>query len=377
MGADNQQRAPMIADATTPGSLDAGDVSPSAAWSAFTAAWQAVVTAHAADLVEQHIQLARRNVCIRVVGAQLATMLFRPFNHLQTGLIATEPTALCIDLWDEAAVGTPVQLVDFVHASDVPYGLCSVSPDGGQVWYKVDGMTVVYDRVARRAIGYVAAGANLPLHFKGKPLRELLALWLGDQGSHQLHAALVAQDDAGILVGGLNGAGKSTTALACVQAGWAYLGDDVVGLDYHQDGYFEGHSFYNSAFYDHDQLFRFPELRHYISYAGQLQGNKNLLMFTQQYVHQQSSTRIRVITLPRIKGGATQITRAAPKDALRVLAPSSLHLHRPAAHATLERLAQLVQAVPAYWLEVGDDLHRIPRRLEHVMAEVSCVWGQR
>ena len=45
-----------------------------------------------------------------------------------------------------------------------------------------------------------------------------------------VHAACVARENAGVLLCGPAGAGKSTLAYACARAGWRYLADDAVFL---------------------------------------------------------------------------------------------------------------------------------------------------
>ena len=52
-------------------------------------------------------------------------------------------------------------------------------------------------------------------------------------GRQLVHAAAVGTDEGALLITGRGGVGKSTTALACLEAGMQFLGDDyvVVGLD--------------------------------------------------------------------------------------------------------------------------------------------------
>ena len=46
-----------------------------------------------------------------------------------------------------------------------------------------------------------------------------------------MHGAAVAEQGAGVVLAGLSGSGKSTTALTCVLAGMDFLGDDACLVD--------------------------------------------------------------------------------------------------------------------------------------------------
>ena len=60
----------------------------------------------------------------------------------------------------------------------------------------------------------------------GAPLRSILRWTLERHGVHLIHAAAVGNGADGVLLLGSGGAGKSTTALACMQAGMALVADD-------------------------------------------------------------------------------------------------------------------------------------------------------
>lgn len=58
----------------------------------------------------------------------------------------------------------------------------------------------------------------------------LIGAMLGYDGYEIVHAASVAEDDAGILIVGSPASGKSTLVLSCLQTGMNHLGDDVLFL---------------------------------------------------------------------------------------------------------------------------------------------------
>ena len=67
-------------------------------------------------------------------------------------------------------------------------------------------------------------------------LGTVMALLLHVRGSLVLHASAVAVGNAGVVLLGDKGAGKSTTAAALVRAGHRLLADDVVAIDFADGG---------------------------------------------------------------------------------------------------------------------------------------------
>ena len=80
---------------------------------------------------------------------------------------------------------------------------------------------------------HAASSAATPDWMDRVPFRTILTWWAADRGLAMVHASAVAWGDGAALIAGGSGAGKSTTAMACLAAGLDLLGDDacVVGLD--------------------------------------------------------------------------------------------------------------------------------------------------
>ena len=66
------------------------------------------------------------------------------------------------------------------------------------------------------------------------PLKIPLCWLLPRSGIVMAHAGAVAKDGQSILLVGRSGAGKSTLAYQCIQAGWKFMGDDLVALSSNQ-----------------------------------------------------------------------------------------------------------------------------------------------
>lgn len=66
---------------------------------------------------------------------------------------------------------------------------------------------------------------------RAQPAHHALAAWLSGPAIQMVHAGAVALEGVGVLFVGVGGRGKTTTALACAQAGFAFLGDDLCVIE--------------------------------------------------------------------------------------------------------------------------------------------------
>jgi hypothetical protein len=130
--------------------------------------------------------------------------------------------------------------------------------DGRLVRHQLPHTTVWLDREAQAIVGSVSSADDLSLYERGKPLHYLLSLWHNDRGTFVTHGALVARGDAGVLLAGAGGSGKSTTTAACSSADFACVGDYCIGLERRPDGTFAGHGLFASIWLDDDALSRLP-----------------------------------------------------------------------------------------------------------------------
>jgi hypothetical protein len=89
-----------------------------------------------------------------------------------------------------------------------------------------DYVTFVHENEA-----FVYAAGDVPVDRYATPLRSTLLWWFARHGLQGLHAAAVALDGRGVLLAGHGGAGKSTTALRCLDSGLDLLGDDITLVD--------------------------------------------------------------------------------------------------------------------------------------------------
>jgi hypothetical protein len=208
------------------------------------------------------------------------------------------------------------------------------------------------------------------LRSRGRPFNDPLRLWLADRRIQLLHAGLVARGGRGVLLGGANGSGKSTAALACLRAGFGYLGDDCVGFAANGASRHVGYSIFGSIYLEPDHLrAAFPEVTGAI--AGQAPDEDKALVLPSRCFPDRMtrSAGVNALVLPRPAARAhARVTPASKGEALLALAPSSV-LGAPRTHRdSLDDIADLVNTIPCYWLDLGHDPAEIPRRLDEILS---------
>jgi hypothetical protein len=175
------------------------------------------------------------------------------------------------------------------------------------------------------------------------------------------------------LLVGRGGTGKTTVALACLAGEFHYLGDDYVALEELVDGSFVGHSVYCSAWLTNDNLLRFPYL-----ISDTIRGrdqNRNLVILSRSFSDRLAcSAPIRTVVLPLVTDKVSSHVRAASKrEAILALAPTSI-LNLPTQGAcSLAKMARLVEQVPCYWFELGNDLTSVPKRLDGLLKQLGAL----
>src|SRR5690606_23216096 len=100
--------------------------------------------------------------------------------------------------------------------------------------------------------------AIVPRWFDRAPFRTILTWWAADQGLPLLHASAVADDSGAVAIAGASGAGKSTTALACLAAGLRIVGDDACLVRFDPEPTI--YSIYARAKLEPDALAKLPSL---------------------------------------------------------------------------------------------------------------------
>jgi hypothetical protein len=312
------------------------------------------------------VMLSGAHIRFRVAGPRLADDLIAPFAPATRILSPVGDPDLTIDVWDGAATRVACSALPFDREMG-PYGLVVCAPDNQFVSYQRPASVGWLDRKRRRVIAWFESADALYLDERAKPFAKLISVWLKDHGVVLGHAGVVGRNGRGILFAGLGGAGKSTTAVACLLSGLDFVGDDYVGLEEQGPGRFYARAYFSTALLDVD---RFADLAEHIIAPHHGHEAKSLAHFADWLPHRlPDGLAIGAVVVPRITGGDEHHLRPTSKiDALLALAPSTLLMMPLPEVAQFEMLARLVQSVPTYRLDLGTDLETIPRAIEPILA---------
>lgn len=318
---------------------------------------------HVGGPVDRYYSINGQIIRLRFAGPALISQLTPALAHLATHRSETPSLTICI--WDNASTSTPRPQLPPVRTT--PRGDIPDYSDDRIHTHIGDGFISVLDAARGLAVYSCRDAAQLPLYERGAPLRSILHWWFRRSNLQLVHAGAVGTEDAGILLAGKGGSGKSTTCLTCLNSDLFYVSDDysLIGLEPVPFA----HTLYNTAKVRVDNLQRVPHLQDKISNADQLQSEK-ALFFLHDYFPQRiiTSLPIQAILLPQVTGRVdTAVTPASARDSLSALLLSTMHQLAGADDRTIMMISQFVNALPSYHLELGSDLEQIPAMIRKIL----------
>jgi hypothetical protein len=331
---------------------------------------------------DMRFRFATYHIQLCVAGRALTHAMQAPFAHLRTDENDAAPH-LEIELWDSSESGVAELPADHARAggrtwdlSDSVLGdsVLAVSAGARFVSYAVRRSVAWLDRHDGRICGWFPDGNDLSLHQRGKPLQMLLAIWASDRGLHPMHAGLVGRAQRGVLLPGRTGSGKSTAALAALQDGYAYAGDDWIAVGRAGDGNAIGHGLYGTAALESRHAERFARLQPQRVNSTSGPERKSLLLLSQSAPERLAhSVPLCALALPRVVDRSdVRLRRASRREALLTMVPSSVFTMSPrGSRRDTERIFELAEQLPAYWLEIGRDLRQISQRIDDILQDVA------
>jgi hypothetical protein len=300
--------------------------------------------------------VAGRPVRFVFAGSALVDVLTRALRHLPACPDATP--ALTVVAWDTASTGAPPPALPRDDQPDGPTWRRVLLDDAPlhAVYKPGHGSLSVVDRDRALAWYWCADADTVPVWEQGTPFLHVFHHWLSSQDMQLVHAGAAGEDDGGFLFVGKSGSGKSTSTLACVEAGMRYAGDDYVAVSSSPAP--TVHALYSSGKLDGGHVDRFPELAARVVNADGPADEKRVFFMAEHAPERSAiSFPLAAVLLPRVTGRPdTRALPASAATALAALAPSTIFQMPGAAATELGAIAALLRQVPAHVLEAGTDL---------------------
>ena len=207
-----------------------------------------------------------------------------------------------------------------------------------------DTSLMLWDAERRIACCWFAGLAGVTRWDRAAPLRTALHFALAGPRRQLVHGAVVGMGGRGVLLAGPGGSGKSTTTLACLQAGMQVVGDDYAAVELPAGP--------PRAW----NLFRSIKVGEREAGPGGRDNRRTLLLGEDLPGSASEMLELSAVLLPRVTGGPhSSVATATSAEALRALAPSTLLQTPYEEQPNMGLLAQLARSVPAYHLNLGAD----------------------
>ena len=212
------------------------------------------------------------------------------------------------------------------------------------------------------AVGYIREPERLPAAFFSGLLFTTLYQALRPHGFFLLHAAALSWQGQGVLITGPSGAGKTTTMLQCVRAGFQFVSDDATLLRRAANGEILAAATLNTMHVTPRTVAFFPEL---VPFVNERADNGKATIFLPE-VYPGSVTSqapVRLLIVPSLHGPCDgSFEPLAGRAVLSEALPLSVDVQQAqAAAAHLDLLAQVVQQARCLRLHLPPDVVSVPQ----------------
>jgi hypothetical protein len=301
----------------------------------------------------QHVQFGPCVVALNFHGFAPETRYGRALKSARR--VAGGPD-FTIDVIDGAACGLPLKLAwqpaDFGRKRTVPGWS---DRDCTTYLLPEERGVAVAEWTRRRAVIWVPSADAVPWYERAAPFR-----WLFDNLAlrlrmSMLHAAVIGRDGVGVLIAGRGGVGKSTLALAALERGLNFVGDDYCLVT--DDASPKAHGLYVTAKWKKDASILPAWLTHATPDAVDLTQRKCIVFLdvarpAQLVAH----LTVAAIVVPSITDVPEPRLESVPQQtALRSLAVSTVAQSEADGTALLRNIGRLVRTLPAYRLHMPRD----------------------
>lgn len=310
-----------------------------------------------------YYDIAGTIICLEFAGDSMIGILTPAIEHLEVE--EAENPDCTIHIWDSETTGIemvppPCEKAHFTDRGDI-WGFNSKRVKTAFHWSEFS--VNVMDMKSNCGVYWVNKPNQLPYWVYSSPLRTMFNWWMEKDGGQLLHAAAVGTDEGAVLVTGKGGVGKSTTALACLNAGMNYLADDYLIVK--NKPVPTVFTLYNTGKLNRGEKTKFQNLRKFAGPLIQDDQEKDVLFFYPGLKNQiVKSLPIKAILEPQVKHKSKtsfknisywQIQRAVSFTTMSQLPGVGQHTH--------DFINTLCSSVPSYRLEPGTNIEEVPKAI--------------
>jgi hypothetical protein len=334
--------------------------------------YKAFQTAESASggAIQQFFRLADFTFCFRFASSTLIDKITPAFKHLEVS--SQSNTDLTINFWESASSGVIMPPPPWPPEANLQREeVLGYRDDRIFLAYQPDfSRLCLLDNIENRAIYWIRDSEKMPYFEQGAPLLMLLHQWLRTRSVQLVHGAAVGLPDGGVLLTGKGGAGKSSTAMACLGTDLLYAGDDYCSIRISAEPYI--FSLYNSGKLDNQSLRRFRHLEPAVINIDQLDVEKALFFIHQVFPKNTTyGFPLKAILIPQVAGTENSwVSEISKADALKALAPSSIFQLSGANSATFNNLITLIRTIPTFRLNLGTTVNNIPEVIKKLLSEL-------
>lgn len=312
------------------------------------------------DLKSYTYDIAGTMVCIQFAGEALIKTMTRALEHLRV----KKPTkADCTILaWDSQSTGVemvppPCKKSHFTDRGDI-WGFNSKRIKTAFHWSEFS--VNVMDVKTKTAVYWVNSAGQFPYWVQSSPFRTIFHWWMEENNAQLLHAAAVGTEDGAVLITGKGGVGKSTSALACLNAGMDYYADDYLIVK--KDPIPIVYSLYSTGKMNRSDQDRFPALRNFASDLINEEQEKDVFYFYPSLQNQiKKSSPVKAILEPKINHRkSTTYSNISYWHIQRALSFTTMSQLPGVGSHTHDFINDLCTKIPCYKIEPGTNMKEVP-----------------
>lgn len=310
--------------------------------------------------VKHYFEVGDTRVCLLFAGESMVPYITPALEHLRIPETETPDVTFCI--WDSDS--TSVEMVPppcdwscFTDRGDI-WGFDSNRIKTAFHWGEFS--VNVMDIEANTGIYWVQSAKKIPFWVLSSPLRSLFHWWMEKNNMQLIHAAVVGTKDGAILLTGNASIGKSTTAITCLQYNLYYLSDDYVIV--RKEPELLVYSLYCAAKVNTNDVENFPFFSQFLKTYRNFNLEKAVMFLYPEFKELiVRKMPLKAILMLRIIDQDDSNIATAPYWTIREAMSFTTMSQLPnAGRYTYDFICKLCNRLPAYVLELGKDLSKIP-----------------